>query len=334
MTALAIRLCVIEDDLILIDSSLEAGESDCIKNTLVGVRSGYREVVKSVGGAQSCLDIGCTIAISKVDQFVIDQQRVCTLGRLDVDGLDLLHRRHVEAGQGSLRQDTGIVVTVAGIVHVQGIGFTGTDDGQQTGDLVNQRRIGTDVNGIGTRTGINRGVAVDGLDVDRIVAVAGADTGGALVGTLNREGIIAATQFDINGLEVIVGDTARNQDAGDYRVTAHAKTGQGRCGKGSLVVRRAVAIVDVQDIHLSTFIDPYVRINRGIEIVDPGLGHTRQTGCLIQRPGTRESDPGTGHHWLVVGTDAAGQCVCQVLNGVLTDHIDSFTTDGERPGVA
>ena len=115
-------------------------------------------------------------------------------------------------------------------------------------------------------------MAGDGLDVDRVVARPAVEVGRAGVRRLDGEGVVAAAELDVQGLEVVVLDAARQLAAGDHGVAAHAEAGQVIGGQVADVVGRAVAVEDVHDVDLLRLVDAEVQVDRAVEVAVSGLG--------------------------------------------------------------
>ena len=138
--------------------------------------------------------------------------------------------------------------------------------------------------GVGAR--IDTGVTRDGLDQDRIAAVARPDTRRALMSGFDGEDVIAGAEPDIEDLEVAIDDAAGQGPAADDRIPPHAETGQVILGQDTDVVGRAVAVVHVERVDLVFLVDSSVEVHGPEEVL---IAHHRLAGLF--RP--RHRDP---HH--------------------------------------
>ena len=263
-----------------------------------GVAHLHREAIHAVAGADRDLPV---IAGDRragefdqrgrrrrgVDGLVGDAHGVDPGRGLDADRLHFGNRRHAETCQRRSGQHAGAASRCGAVIHVQGVVARAADDGQQRAHGAEQvrrrrhqvrRRLAADPYLVGAVTGIDGGVAVDGLDVDVVIAGAGRNVGAAGVGRNNLEGIVAAAQFDVEDLEVAVDDPARQRAAGDDRIAAHAEAGQVVGSEDAHVIGGAVAVVDVEGIHLRRLFDAGVQVDRPVEVFIAGKRRAELAG--------------------------------------------------------
>ena len=211
-----------------------------------------------------------------VDRRIDDAQGIDAGRGLDVDGLYLGHRRHAQAGQRRTGKDAGIAIGLGPVIDVQRVVARAADKRKQGIDGFEQvggrrqqvrRRIAADPELVVAGAGIDGRVAVDGLDVDVVVTGAAGDVGRSGMRREDVEDIVAAAQLDVEHLEVAVHNAARQRAAGDDGIAAHAEAGEVVRRQEAFVIGRAVAVVDVQRIHLLSLIHAGVQIDRPIEVM-------------------------------------------------------------------
>ena len=215
----------------------------------------------------------------RVDRAIDDAQGIDTGRGLDMDRLHLGHRRHAKAGQRRTGQDAGVAIALGPVIHVQGVVARAADQRQQRIDGFQQvggRRqqvrccIATDPELVVAGSGIDGRVAVDGLDVDVVVTGATGDVGRSGVCREDVEDIVAATQFDVEHLEVAIDDAARQGATADDGIAAHAEAGEVIRRQEACVIGRAVAVEDVQRIHLLRFVHAGIQVDRPVEVLVAG----------------------------------------------------------------
>ncbi len=123
-----------------------------------------------------------------------------------------------------------------------------------------------------------------GLHIDRIIAAGGGDGGGSpQIGRFYGQGIVAGAEVDVQGLDIAVRDATVDGLTADHGVGAHAEPGDVVRRQNAGVVGRAVAVEDVQGIHLLAFDHVEVAVDRSVEVVVPGrrllrFGNIRKQG--------------------------------------------------------
>ena len=213
--------------------------------------------------------------------IVGDSQLVGTRRRLDEDGLNLRHGRHVEAGQGRCCKQANAVIGLATFIDVQSIAHVAAAiDGKQSEDRVDQRMgcFALDRDRIGVFAGCNVGVTGYCLDQNRVTSFAAHQIRRALVGGLNCERVVACAEPDIEYLKVTIDNTARQSPAAYDCVAAHAEPGQVVLGQGTFVICRAVAMVDVHGVDLVFLGHASVQVDRPVKVLVTGYRLVKLTG--------------------------------------------------------
>ena len=387
-----------------------AGEAHRVGHEAEGARLGDLQVFGAdeaeagVGRPQQCRNFVCRVGSVQCHQrrvaVVGHQQLVSARQGLDRDGLDLGHRRHVEAGQRRAGERADVVLGLAAVVENQHVARQDRVlDGQSPGrrqrnrpDLVAHRgarelddmlggadravrhedgavaarlatfghgavhRVDADHNGersggfhdygrpldlravaheriderrelarhvgqrillvaaavdreqrverveqvevvahdddvrIGAR--VHEGVPGDRLDRHRVAARAGVEVGGAAVGGLDGEVVVAAAQPNVQHFHAEVANPAVELAALDDGFVGHAEAGQAVGGQHADVVGRAEAVEDVDGVDLVGLVHPGVRVHRREEVAVAGLGEDAlagesdlgrcQAGCAVE----------------------------------------------------
>ena len=188
-----------------------------------------------------------------IDAFVGNAQGVNAGRSLHPDGLHFRHGRHVQTGQCRAGQ-RGVAVAALGlVVHIERVIAQTTHHrqqgthgrGQRVGGLDQIRRgQAGDPDLVVAVAGVNRRVAVNRLDINQVVALAGADVRGTRVGGQQMHRIGTGTQFQGQHLDAGVDNAAGQRASGNDGVTSHAQTGDVVGRDEDFIVGRAVAVGD------------------------------------------------------------------------------------------
>ena len=193
-------------------------------------------------------------------------------GRLEQYAVEVLDRqdrtvgcRHVPAIH-SLPAGVDLVGQHLGNLSQHVGDITASIDSQQAVDRIDQVVGVPDIDGISTFLGTNAGVARQDLDVDLVVAGTTVQVGNTPMGGFDGEDIVARTQLDVQRLQAVISDAARQLATGDDRVASHPKPGQAVLGQGTNVIGRAVAVEHVHHVDLLGLVDPDIRVHRSVEV--------------------------------------------------------------------
>ncbi len=165
--------------------------------------------------------------------------------------------------------------------------------GQEPVHLVDQVGGVPHVHRVRPAFGSDGGVATQGQHIHAIVPRARVQVGRACVGREDREVVVAGAELDVQGLDPEVGDPARQLPPADHHIAPHAQPGQGRIGEDPRVVRRTVAMVDVNHVHLLRLVHAQVQVHRAVVVL---VAHHRLLRALglddRHRPDRRHLDAG------------------------------------------
>ena len=228
---------------------------------------------------------------------------VSTACRPDADRLDFLHRRHVQTGKGCLCKGSPIVVHISAVIDVDDIVVPTAYNGKQPGNLVHKAAVASHVDHIRARPRIDCGMTGCGLYRNRVVPTAAGDGCCSLMGGFHRQGIVAITQFNVQGLEVSVLNAARHLLAGNHGIRPHAQTVEPIFCQHPRIIGRTVAVVYVQHVHLVILVHPDIRVDRKIEIIISRHGLTavrpvrvKSHGCTGDRFNLHDRPLGVAAH--------------------------------------
>ena len=218
------------------------------------------------GGVTGIVDIeGVATAITVDDQsaeYRVDGAARARCQRTDVDGIGLaaathrhlpVHRPHVEdiAVSGSLQRNEA-------------------------------RTVGRiDVGRIGPGAGVDRQCAESIVDVHRVGAIVRVQVGRAAVRALDREGVAARSQADVQRLERAVGDAS-----------AHPQPGDRRRGQLARVADAVARVVDVQRVAAAVAIHREQRsdaVHVAAAVVARGPGRAGRLAAHVDRVGAADA---------------------------------------------
>ena len=227
-----------------------------------------------------------------------DAQLVGARRGLDCDHLRLGDRRHVEPDHRLACHRADVVVRVPAVIEIQNVGqrvveLATTVHREQRIQRIQHSTVAAHADHIRILTRVDGRIAGDGLHDDCVTALAGADVRGAVVGGLDREGVVAVAQLDVQHLEVRVNNAAGENAPADHGLVAHAEAGDRRRRQDADIIGRAVAVEEVQRIDLGGLSDPNVRVNRRVEVAVARRGNDQFARLLDHTIGRRHQSTGT-----------------------------------------
>ena len=280
-----------------VDSGVVAREADRVRDVFARADLADDDLRGrvAVGRSERLRDGGGVIAVVERDRRgrlpgQRDVELVVTARRADVERLRLADRAHEETGQRRGGERAGARVVRRGVGEVDGVGAVACVERQQARELVDAAVVAGDVDRVVAGARVDLSVPTDRLHVDHVGAAGARHGGRAAVRVLDREGVLAEAEMDLDRLEVRVGDPAGELLPGDDRLAAHPETREAVLRQHTDVVRGAVVVEHVQRVDLVGFLHARVRVERRDVVLVAGLRHHCLAACRVERPAALEGD--------------------------------------------